>query len=414
MSLKKLNNGQYQVRFRDATKRQRAKSFARKSDALDFEAKIRRELKNGIWIDPVISQTLLEEVWLDFMHLKKGKKPKTQTDYEDLWRVHLAPKWAKYPVSQINQIEFDKWVIGRAVSPRRIDKIHLLMSMLLDHAVSINSLYKNPLKLFNGRRNRTNLPTPSTEVATHFLTLEELFNVAENAGYYRDLILFLGLCAPRWGEVVGLQVKHLNILNGTVVIRRTLVEVNGTLIEGSTKNHRARIIELPAELRDVCHRWVFGKNPEDPLFHTERGALLRNTNFARRVLQPALKASGVGHIRIHDLRHTAATISVSIGGSSIKGVQDLLGHSSPSLTMGVYAHVMPNDRKIAMDRLNAAIASLDRSHGNVHQLCIESSNGVPAEVPQVQETGADQHLLWWGGSGSNRRRPDYESGALTN
>ena len=47
-------------------------------------------------------------------------------------------------------------------------------------------------------------------------------------------------------------------------------------------------------------------------------------------------------------------------------------------------------------------------------MCIGPSKGEPAEVHQGEETEADQHYLGWGGSGSNRRRPDYESGALTN
>ena len=73
------------------------------------------------------------------------------------------------------------------------------------------------------------------------------------------------------------------------------------------------------------------------LFHTELGTHLRNTNFTRRVFQPALERAGVRKIRIHDLRHTAASIAISEGATP-NMVQELLGHSS-SRTTELYTHV---------------------------------------------------------------------------
>lgn len=169
MSIKKKANGQYQVRFRDEFKRQRAKSFARKKDAEAFEAKVITEVKQGIWLDPVISQVNLEEIWMDFYELKKGKKKNTVVDYENVWRLHLASRWGKVALIRIDQIEFDKWVISKKLSPERISKIHLIMSMLLDHAVKRKNLKHNPLKDALGRRCKENLPTPSVENCDKFL-----------------------------------------------------------------------------------------------------------------------------------------------------------------------------------------------------------------------------------------------------
>ena len=146
MSIKKMANGQYQVRFRDESKRQRAKSFARKKDAEAFEAKVKTEVNSGLWLDPVVAHVNLEDIWIDFYELKKGKKKNTLIDYENIWRNHLAPRWGKVSVFRIDQIEFDKWVIGKKLSPQRIGKIHLIMSMLLDHAVKRKNLKHNPLK----------------------------------------------------------------------------------------------------------------------------------------------------------------------------------------------------------------------------------------------------------------------------
>ena len=405
MSIKKTADGKYQVRFRDETKRQRSKTFARKKDAEAFEAKVVTEVKNGTWLDPVIAHVNLETIWEDFYELKQGKKKNTLTDYENIWRLHLAPRWGKVAVIRINQIEFDKWVISKQLSPQRIGKIHLVMSMLLDHAVKRKNLKHNPLKDALGRRSKANLPTPAVEIATNFLTLNQLMKVAERAGFYRDVVLVLGLCGLRWGELVGLQVKDLNVSAGTLTIRRSLVEINGKLEESTTKSHRWRIVHLPAILQSASHRWVFEKNQEDPLFHTQERTFLRNTNFTRRVFIPALKMAEVKKIRIHDLRHTAASIAISAGATP-NMVKEMLGHSDVQLTMRVYAHIFEADReKVA--------ANVDRAVNEVHEMCTEPELG-DSQVSNFEvESPSDLHFFLQTGKQVDFGTSDYESGALT-
>ena len=406
MSIKKMASGKYQVRFRDESKRQRAKSFARKKDAEAFEAKVKTEVNNGLWLDPVVAHENLEDIWIDFYELKKGKKKNTLIDYENIWRNHLAPRWGRVSVFRIDQIEFDKWVIAKRLSPQRIGKIHLIMSMLLDHAVKRKNLKHNPLKDALGRRSKANLPKPSIEIATNFLTLGQLMKVAENSGFYRDVVLVLGLCGLRWGELVGLQVKDLNVSVGTLTIRRSLVEINGKLEESTTKSHRWRIVHLPEVLQTVCHRWVFEKNQDDPLFHTVEGTFLRNTNFTRRIFIPALLKSEVKKIRIHDLRHSAASIAISAGATP-NMVKEMLGHSDVQLTMRVYAHIFEADReKVA--------ANVNRAVNEVHEMCID-----PLQIEEEAQSregnhASDLRFFLQTGNQDDSGTSDYEFRALTN
>jgi integrase len=402
MSIKKMTNGQYQVRFRDESKRQRAKSFARKKDAEAFEAKVKTEVNSGLWLDPVVAHVNLEDIWIDFYELKKGKKKNTLIDYENIWRNHLAPRWGKVSVFRIDQIEFDKWVIGKKLSPQRIGKIHLIMSMLLDHAVKRKNLKHNPLKDALGRRSKENLPTASVEIATNFLPLGQLIKVAERSGFYRDVVLVLGLCGLRWGELVGLQVKDLNVSAGTLTIRRSLVEINGKLEESTTKSHRWRIVHLPEILQVVCHRWVFDKSQDDPLFHTEEGTFLRNTNFTRRIFIPALK-SEVKKISIHDLRHTAASIAISAGATP-NMVKEMLGHSDVQLTMRVYAHIFEADReKVA--------ANVNRAVNEVHEMRTEPSEEEILTRSTESINPSDQRFFFQTGNQVDSGTSDYEFGS---
>ncbi len=165
-------------------------------------------------------------------------------------------------------------------------------------------------------------------------------------------------------------------------------------------------MNLPAILQTVCHRWVFDKNPDDPLFHTEEGTFLRNTNFTRRIFVPALAKAEVKKIRIHDLRHSAASIAISAGATP-NMVKEMLGHSDVQLTMRVYAHIFEADReKVA--------ANVDRAVNEVHEMCIgPSATGVDVQA-RDKDCSSDQRFYLQSVIQEEFGTSDYESGALTN
>ena len=169
---------------------------------------------------------------------------------------------------------------------------------------------------------------------------------------------------------------------------------------------RQRIVELPEILKDVCHEWVFDKDPDDPLFHTLEGKHIRNTNFTRRVFIPALAKAGIKKIRIHDLRHTAASIAISAGATP-NMVKEMLGHSDVQMTMRIYAHIFEADReKVA--------ASVNRAVKEVHQMRMDVVDGVLKPVQLITKNGSEQGFSFGLQTWNHGRTSDYESGALTN
>jgi integrase len=81
---------------------------------------------------------------------------------------------------------------------------------------------------------------------------------------------------------------------------------------------------------------------DKPVFCNCRGGFIRGYNLLRCSFQPILVRAGLPRIRFHDLRHTHATALLSKG-HPIKAVSQRLGHSGISVTLRVYAHVLPND-----------------------------------------------------------------------
>ena len=79
------------------------------------------------------------------------------------------------------------------------------------------------------------------------------------------------------------------------------------------------------------------------MFTAPEGGALRVSNFRRKVWLPAVAASEApGGLRVHDLRHTAASLAISAG-ASIKAVQHLLGHKNVTITLDRYSHLYQDD-----------------------------------------------------------------------
>jgi len=87
------------------------------------------------------------------------------------------------------------------------------------------------------------------------------------------------------------------------------------------------------------------------VFTNEEGKIIDVSNWRRRVFKKVLKKAGLREIRIHDMRHTYATLRISKG-DNITDVSKQLGHHSAKLTLDTYTHVMPGGKKSEVDGLD--------------------------------------------------------------
>jgi integrase len=90
------------------------------------------------------------------------------------------------------------------------------------------------------------------------------------------------------------------------------------------------------------------------VFPNDAGNVMDDSHMLSRQFHPALKAAGIPRIRFHDLRHTYASLLIEQG-ENIKYIQTQLGHSSPSITMDVYAHLMKSSNQQAASRLENTV-----------------------------------------------------------
>jgi integrase len=196
-------------------------------------------------------------------------------------------------------------------------------------------------------------------------TPTQIAAIADAAGdRWRALVLTAAYSGLRWGELVGLCRDDVDTKEGSIFVRRQLVEVNGMLSYGPPKTAAGkRLVALPKfvvrELESHIER--FSEPGGDGLiFPAAEGGPLRRSNFRRRVWVSATKAAGVRGLRFHDLRHTGATLAAA-SGAPLRALMYRMGHSSAAAAIR-YQHVLDGqDIAIAeyLDRLIGRPARVD-------------------------------------------------------
>jgi integrase len=127
---------------------------------------------------------------------------------------------------------------------------------------------------------------------------------------------------------------------------------------GNPKGHAARSVPIPRFLADELAEHIAGKGPDELVFVGPRGGAMRATTYRRIVLRPAAEACGFGPMHPHELRHVAASLAIA-SGAPILVVQQLLGHQSAVLTLGVYGHLYGDQLDALSDALDSAARAVE-------------------------------------------------------
>lgn len=247
----------------------------------------------------------------------------------------------------------EKGLSGRPLSKRSMQQVHAVLHTALRQAVREEILLRNPC-------DSVTPPKPAhREMAT--LTLEEAraFLEATRDDRLYPLWVTLLLTGMRIGEAAALRWGDIDLNEATLSIQRTIHRKSGGGKEiGPVKSHRSnRRIELPGLVvealrqhqdRERVRRRDVSRHA--PVFTNVNGETLDAGNV-RESLKRRLRAAGLPIIRTHDLRHTAASIHLQ-DNQHPKVVQELLGHSTFTLTMNTYSHLMPSMTRQAASRMD--------------------------------------------------------------
>jgi len=282
--------------------------------------------------------------WISTHELKIREN--TGETYLDAINKHFIPAFGKIPLSQLSisnlQTLYDK-EFKAGLAPDSIRVRHTVIKQALDVAVAQGIIYRNVA-------DNVSLPHSEHKEMLYWDTLEmNAFLLSQvNSPYYPLFYtaLFTGM---RRSELLGLQWDDVDFKGGSVSIRRSAhySKKSGCYSSDVKSKSSKRTIALTpsnvivlSSFRESSKR----KAGTDLIFSHNGKPFI--PSFASRLWRIACEKSGVKVIRLHDARHTHATLLFKQGVPA-KIVQERLGHSSIVMTMNLYSHVIPGMQKDA-------------------------------------------------------------------
>lgn len=282
-------------------------------------------------------------------------KASTLTDYEDRLRRNVFGSLGRKRLQDISVRDIESWLYQlrkSGLATRSINGARQVLGAVLKHATRQGLIPKNPVELTDRATfqsfelNRAHNPWSHEEAKEAIKS-----SIGSDFDLFIHLALYLGL---RRGEILGLKWEDFNFAEATIDIRRTLKEQRilnsdggGTtqlVLDTPKTKASSRLLKVPKAVQESVKRHIL-QNEKDAIlnlthlvghvFRSQNGGPIHPSNFARR-LQEFLRGQGLRRIRIHDFRHTAASLGLEAG-IRIEAVSQALGHSRIDVTKSIYA-----------------------------------------------------------------------------
>jgi integrase len=143
------------------------------------------------------------------------------------------------------------------------------------------------------------------------------------------------------------------LLRRRVEVTESVSEVKGRLVFGPTKTYQNRSVPIPRFLCEEISLALTGKNSGEFVFSSPEGGPFRHGNFYARHFKPALRRAGLPEtVRFHDLRHTFAGLLIAEGAHP-RAIMERMGHSSITVTLNTYGHLLPGLEERLTEALDA-------------------------------------------------------------
>jgi integrase len=308
--------------------------------------------------------------WLE-LHAKANCKTSTYERYEQVFRIHLSPRFCNCPIDRIERDDlkrcFSELVISKRHGLGTLRNIVATLRAILSEAVEDGIIEGNPAsrlgKYTFGNARKRDIDFLKRSEAAGFLTAARTHSPIRYPLFLTALRTGL-----RLGELIALHWEDIQFGdNADDPNRFILVRRNYSRGEFTTpKNHKTRRVDMSRELRrvlldlrDEMAVKAFEKGEEFVprlVFPSTTGGPLDGINVYHRDFLPCVEAAGLRHITFHALRHSYASHLIQAG-ASLAYVKDQMGHSSIQVTVDTYGHLVPGADIAWADKLDAPVTS---------------------------------------------------------
>jgi integrase len=352
----------YRVYYRkpDSNKSASKSGFKRKHDAELWAAKNTVDIATGSFVDPQFGKTRLADLAPVWLAKKKVTLAESYyDDVEDSWHKYVESEWGNSSVGDITRPKVQEWASGLSKEfinsdgekePGKSATVVIravgVLAQLLDDAKDRKMVVDNAAR---------GIELPKKLPSRHiYLESQQLTKLAKACGEHALLILVLGLVGLRWGEAIGLRVRDVDPSRHRMKIWGSATQVQRHIIDGTTKGKEFRSVVYPAALDAMLSSNMRGKNPDDLLFPGKLEGYMsqpRSDASHRSWWLTGLKKAGLKPMRLHDLRHTAASLMVH-SGANVRAVSRQLGHKSVAMTLDIYSDLFDDDLDLVGDAMS--------------------------------------------------------------
>jgi len=357
-------------------KKRTSRQIGDKAAAETVASKIRAKLQLGEFgfDEEKKSIPLFKDFAQGFMetYSAMNHKESTQETYQQALDLHILPNFGDMPLNEITRKDIKNFIAEKqrqrkstgkgdtkkikSLSAGTIRNLKAYLSAILSEAVDDEILGFNPAagtgKLIKKGKAKEIFPYTWDEKAKFEKAMQQY------SPRYYPLFLTALRTGMRLGELIALQPGDLDFNGGFIEIRRAFSRGRLT----TPKSGKSRRVDMSNGLAETLKQHLISRKtetlkkgwrePPELLFYNEAGNMIDINGIRKRVFYKCLEKAGLRRIRIHDLRHTYATLRISKG-DNILDVSKQLGHHSIKITLDTYAHWMPGGKKSEVDELDS-------------------------------------------------------------
>jgi integrase len=297
------------------------------------------------------------ELWLRG-YVKRLRRETTFERYAGILRQYVYPAIGKLAIDEVTRKDVRDLLLGlynKGLSKGSVCLTRDVLSGPFAHAIDDEIIESNPVQGVVKRLQLTRNKTSEIEPLTRAEVRLFLETCQEYRPDYYPLFLTAFRCGLRLGELLALQW-------GDTDWNSRFIRVNRSFKRGRltpTKTGKTRRVDMSDQLCDVLNALQIRRKRDalqsgtaiNPFLFFERNGQPISQNTVRNVFKRILTKAGLREIRIHDIRHSFASLLLSDGQSPVY-VKEQLGHSSIQMTVDIYGHLIPSSNREAVNRLD--------------------------------------------------------------
>mgnify|MGYP003294674072 CR=1 FL=1 len=332
----------YYKDYRGVRKKKHKRGFKTKREALEWQEQFKvQQAKN-------LDMTFKAFVDLYYDDMGSRLRESTMATKKYIVDLKVIPYFGQRKISEITAADIRKWqnaLLKQGYSQTYLKTINNQLNAIFNYAVRYYDLPRNPCRQAGsmGKSKASEMNYWTQEEFELFLDCVK----DKPYSYYGFQILFW--TGIRAGELMALMPADINLTEKTLNISKSLKRMGHENVITEPKTEKSkRVITLPnflvAELEEYMNM-LYGVSEEDLLFPVTKA-------YFDHEMKRGIRLSGVKEIRLHDLRHSHASLLISKLGVSVQQVADRLGHEKITTTLETYSHLYPNQARDLADKLN--------------------------------------------------------------